>query len=274
MIKKYKPTSSGRRKGTFVVTKELSKARPRKSLIFGWKKDYGRGGGQISVRHKGGGVKRLYRQIDFGQSKIGVPGTIAQIEYDPNRSAWIALIKYPDGDYRYIIAPANLAVGGKVETGEEASLEVGNRLPLSKIPIGTEIYNIELRPGAGGQLVRSAGNLAKVVGKDDKFVQIELPSKEIRKILSNCYATIGAISNPDHFNITIGKAGRKRLMGIRPTVRGKAMSPRAHPHGGGEGVNPIGLPHPKTPWGKPALGYKTRKKHKYSDKFVVKRRSK
>jgi large subunit ribosomal protein L2 len=272
MIKKYKPTSSGRRQGTFIVSKELSRGKSHPSLTFGRKKSVGRSGGKVTVRHKGAGVKRLYRIIDFGQSKRNIPGKIDRIEYDPNRSAWIALVKYPDGDFRYYIAPAGLKAGDKIEIGEDVSSDPGNRLPLGKIPVGTQVFNIEITSGRGGQLVRSAGNLAKIVAKDDKYVDIELPSKEVRKILKICYATVGTISNPEHINITIGKAGRKRLMGIRPTVRGKAMSPRSHPHGGGEGVNPIGLPHPKTPWGKPALGYKTRKKQKYSDKFIVKGR--
>jgi large subunit ribosomal protein L2 len=271
-IKKYKPTTSGRRGMTRVIH-EVDKIKPEKSLIVPKKVFAGRAKGTISVRHQGAGVKQQYRLVDFKQKKIGVLAKVATIEYDPNRSGYIAKIIYVDGEKTYIIAPQGLKVGDEILSGEKASIKIGNRVPLSKIPSGTTIYNIEINPGAGGQMVRAAGSSAKLLGKEGKFAIIEMPSKEVRKINKECYASIGVVSNPDHENIFFGKAGRKRLLGIRPTVRGKAMYPAAHPHGGGEGVSDIGLKHPKTPWGKPALGFRTRR-NKRSNVFIIKRRKK
>ena len=224
------------------------------------------------MRHRGGGHKRRYRIIDFKRDKWGVPGKVVSIEYDPNRSARIALIAYMDGEKRYIIAPLGLKVGDMVMSGPGAEVKVGNALPLGEIPVGTMIHNIELTPGRGGQLVRAAGTSAQLMAKEGDYAIVRLPSGEMRKIHITCMATIGQVSNPDHINVNLGKAGRKRWLGWRPTVRGSAMDPEAHPHGGGEGRAPIGLPHPKTPWGKPALGYKTRRKFKPSDRFIVRRR--
>ena len=252
---------------------EVDKIQPKKSLVLSKKSLSGRANGTISVRHQGAGHKQLYRLVDYKQKKLGVMGKVASIEYDPNRSAYVALIKYVDGEMTYIIAPQELKVGDEIISGEDVSIRPGNRLPLSKIPSGTTIYNIEINPGAGGQMVRSAGASAKLLGKEGQFAIIEMPSKEVRKINKSCYASIGVVSNPEHENIVYGKAGRKRWMGIRPTVRGKAMYPAAHPHGGGEGVNAIGLVHPKTPWGKPALGYRTRR-NKRTRFYIVKRRKK
>ena len=253
---------------------ELTKEEPEKSLLLPLKKRAGRNNqGRITVRHRGGGAKRRLRIIDFKRGKIGVPGRVAAIEYDPNRSANIALIYYADGDKRYILAPLGLKVGDTIKVGEDAELKPGNALPLKLMPNGTLIHNIELEKGRGGQLVRSAGAAAQLMAKEGEYALIRLPSGEMRRIRSECMATVGQIGNVDHQNIKLGKAGRSRWMGWRPTVRGSAMSPRDHPHGGGEGRTPIGMPGPKTPWGKPALGYKTRKP-KASDKMIIKRRSK
>ena len=271
-VKKYKPTSHGRR-GMTQVIREVDKLKPEKSLIIKNNYRFGRANGTVSVRHKGAGHKKLYRLVDLKQKKISVPGYVASIEYDPNRSANIALIKYRDGEKVYIIAPHGLKKGDQILAGEKAKVAPGNRKKLVDIPSGTVVYNIEINPGAGGKLVRSAGASAKILGKEGKFAILELPSKEVRRINKECYATIGSVSNPEHENVVIGKAGRNRWKGIRPTVRGKAMYPAAHPHGGGEGVSDIGLIHPKTPWGKPARGFRTRK-NKRTEKFIVKRRAK
>ena len=274
-IKKYKPTSPARRHMTVSTFEELSKVEPEKSLLAPLKKSGGRNAqGKITIRHRGGGSMRKYRIIDFKRNKDGVPAKVATIEYDPNRSANIALLHYADGEKRYIIAPNNLKVGDKVESGEKADIRVGNALPLKSIPVGTVVHNIEMKVGKGGQIARSAGNSAQLMAKEGKYALVRLPSGEIRYILIECRATIGQVGNIDHENITIGSAGRKRHMGIRPTVRGSAMNPNDHPHGGGEGKAPIGRPGPVTPWGKPTLGYKTRKKNKPSDKMIVKRRKK
>lgn len=272
-IKKYNPTSPGRRQMTVLTFEEVTKEKPEKSLTVSLNKTGGRNVyGRITVRHRGGGHKRKYRIIDFKRDKDGVPGKVAAIEYDPNRSAYIALIHYLDGEKRYIIAPYGLKVGDIVESGENVDIKVGNALPLYNIPVGTFIHNIELVAGKGGQLVRAAGSMAQLVAKEGDYVQIRMPSSEVRRVRSNCRATIGQVSNLDHENITIGKAGRTRWLGIRPTVRGSVMNPVDHPHGGGEGKAPIGHPGPMTPWGKPALGYKTRKKNKSTNKMIVKSR--
>lgn len=272
-IKKFKPTSPSKRQMTVSTFEEITKKEPEKSLVISLDKTGGRNAhGKITVRHRGGGNKRKYRIIDFKRNKDGIPGKVAAIEYDPNRTANIALINYADGEKRYIIAPNGLKVGDVIESGENADIKVGNALPLKNIPVGTLIHNIELKAGKGGQLVRSAGNVAQLMGKEGDYANIRLPSGETRLIRLECRATIGQVGNIDHENITIGKAGRKRHMGIRPTVRGSVMNPNDHPHGGGEGRAPIGRPSPVTPWGKPALGYKTRKKNKKSDKFIVRRR--
>ena len=274
-IKKYKPTSPARRHMTVSTFEELSKVEPEKSLLAPLKKSGGRNAqGKITIRHRGGGSMRKYRIIDFKRNKDGVPAKVATVEYDPNRSSNIALLHYADGEKRYIIAPNNLKVGDKVESGEKADIRVGNALPLKSIPVGTVVHNIEMKVGKGGQIARSAGNSAQLMAKEGKYALVRLPSGEIRYILIECRATIGQVGNIDHENITIGSAGRKRHMGIRPTVRGSAMNPNDHPHGGGEGKAPIGRPGPVTPWGKPTLGYKTRKKNKPSDKMIVKRRKK
>ncbi len=273
-LKVYKPTSPGRRGMSGSTFEEITKSKPEKSLLLPLKKRAGRNSqGRITVRHRGGGAKRRFRIIDFKRNKIGVPGRVAAVEYDPNRSARIALIYYADGDKRYILAPLGLKVGDTVKSGEDAELKPGNTLPLKLMPSGSQIYNIELAPGRGGQLVRSAGTAAQLMDKEGGYALIRLPSGEVRRILSHCMATIGQVGNVDHQNIKLGKAGRRRWMGWRPSVRGSAMSPRDHPHGGGEGRSPIGMPGPKTPWGKPALGYRTRKP-KASDKMIVKRRGK
>lgn len=273
-IKKFKPTSPGRRFVTVSDFSDITKTEPEKSLVVPLKKNAGRNSsGRITVRHKGGGHKRIYRIIDFKRDKDGVPAKVAAIEYDPNRSARIALLHYLDGEKRYIIAPHGLQVGQMVESGPDADIKVGNALPLANIPVGTIIHNIELYPGHGGQLVRSAGTSAQLMAKEGKYATIRLPSGEMRLVLQTCRATIGQVGNIDHENITIGKAGRNRWLGIRPTVRGSAMNPVDHPHGGGEGKAPIGR-HPVTPWGKPALGVRTRRKNKPTDKFIVKRRKK
>ena len=271
-IKTYKPTTPGRRKMSTLVNEEITKSTPEKSLLTTIKKNSGRNNqGKITVRHQGGGVKRKYRIIDFKRNKLEVPGTVASIEYDPNRTANIALINYADGEKRYIIAPKGLEVGMKVEAGANADIKVGNALPIMSIPVGTMIHNIELRPGKGGELARSAGSSAQILGREGKYVMIRLSSGEQRKVLGTCMATVGEVGNEDASLVRIGKAGRKRHMGIRPTVRGSVMNPNDHPHGGGEGRAPVGRKAPMTPWGKPALGLKTRKK-KQSDKFIVRRR--
>ncbi len=272
-LKTYRPTSPGRRGMTGATFEEITKEKPEKSLVLPLKKRAGRNSqGRITVRHRGGGAKQNLRIIDFKRDKVGVPGRVAAIEYDPNRSARIALIYYVDGEKRYILAPLGLNVGDIIKSGSEAEIKPGNTLPLKLIPSGTQIHNIELQKGKGGQLVRSAGMAAQIVAKEGQYALIRLPSDEVRRIHSDCSATIGQVGNVDHQGIKLGKAGRKRWLGWRPTVRGSAMSPRDHPHGGGEGRTPIGLPGPRTPWGKPALGYKTRKKNKTSNKMIVKRR--
>ena len=272
-IKNYKPTTPGRRKMSTLVNTEITKSTPEKSLVVTIKKNGGRNNqGKITVRHQGGGAKRKYRIIDFKRNKLNVPGVVASIEYDPNRTANIALINYVDGEKRYIIAPKGLEVGMKVMSGEGADIKVGNALPIMSIPVGTTIHNIELRPGKGGELARSAGASAQILGREGKYVMIRLASGEQRKVLGTCMATIGEVGNEDSSLVKVGKAGRKRHMGVRPTVRGSVMNPNDHPHGGGEGRAPIGRKAPVTPWGKPALGYKTRKK-KQSDKFIVRRRN-
>ncbi len=272
-IKVYKPTSPGRRGMSVLTFEEITKTEPERSLLAPRKQKAGRNNqGRITVRHRGGGHKRRYRIIDFKRDKWGVPGKVVSIEYDPNRSARIALIAYVDGEKRYIIAPLGLQVGDTIMAGPGAEIRPGNALPLGDIPLGTTIHNIELTPGKGGQLVRAAGTSAQLMAKEGDYAIVRLPSGEMRKIHVTCMATVGQVSNPDHINVNLGKAGRRRWLGWRPTVRGSAMDPEAHPHGGGEGRAPIGLPGPKTPWGKPALGYKTRRKFKPSDRFIVRRR--
>jgi len=273
-IRKYKPTSPARRFMTVSTFDEITKKEPERSLLEPLKKHAGRNSyGRITVRHHGGGNKQKYRIIDFKRNKFDVPAKVIGIEYDPNRSANIALLEYEDGEKRYIIAPLGLTDGDTVISSASADIKPGNTLPISAIPVGTLIHNIELSPGKGGQLVRSAGNSAQLMAKEDKYAQVRLPSGEVRMIRMNCLATIGQVGNIDHENISIGKAGRKRHMGIRPTVRGVVMNPNDHPHGGGEGKSPIGMPSPVTPWGKPALGLKTRKKNKETEKFIVKHRN-
>ncbi|HOQ76206.1 MAG TPA: 50S ribosomal protein L2 [Thermoclostridium sp.] len=272
-VKKYNPTSPGRRFMTVSTFEEITKKEPEKSLLAPLKKKSGRNSyGRITVRHRGGGAKQKYRIIDFKRDKDNIPAKVSAIEYDPNRTARIALLTYADGEKRYIIAPDGLQVGDQVLSGPNADIRPGNALPLENIPVGTLIHNIELKPGKGGQLVRAAGNLAQLMAKEGSYAQVRLPSGEVRKINIRCKATIGQVGNVEHENISIGKAGRKRWMGIRPTVRGVVMNPSDHPHGGGEGKSPIGMPSPVTPWGKPTLGYKTRKKNKQSNKLIVKRR--
>ncbi|MBI0581007.1 50S ribosomal protein L2 [Neobacillus cucumis] len=274
-IKKYKPTSNGRRGMTTSDFAEITTSTPEKSLLAPLKRKGGRNNqGKLTVRHQGGGHKRQYRLIDFKRTKDGIPGRVATIEYDPNRSANIALINYADGEKRYILAPKNLQVGMEVMSGPEADIKVGNALPLANIPVGTVVHNIELKPGKGGQLVRAAGTSAQVLGKEGKYVLVRLNSGEVRMILSECRASIGQVGNEQHELINIGKAGRSRWLGKRPTVRGSVMNPNDHPHGGGEGRAPIGRKSPMSPWGKPTLGYKTRKKKNKSDKFIVRRRKK
>ncbi|PPA68605.1 50S ribosomal protein L2 [Jeotgalibacillus proteolyticus] len=274
-IKKYKPTSNGRRGMTTSDFAEITTSTPEKSLLAPIKRKGGRNNqGKLTVRHQGGGHKRQYRVIDFKRNKDGIPGRVATIEYDPNRSANIALINYADGEKRYILAPKGLVVGMEVMAGPEADIKTGNALPLINIPVGTIIHNIELKPGKGGQLVRSAGTSAQVLGKEGKYVLVRLNSGETRMILATCRATVGQVGNEQHELINIGKAGRSRWLGKRPTVRGSVMNPNDHPHGGGEGKAPIGRKSPMSPWGKPTLGYKTRKKSNKSDKFIVRRRKK
>ncbi len=273
-IKNYKPTTPGRRGMSVVDYTVLSKVAPEKSLLAPKSKNAGRNSyGRITIRHRGGGNRQKYRIIDFKRNKLDVTGTVMTLEYDPNRSAHIALVSYEDGEKRYIIAPVGLKVGDKISAGASADIKPGNALPLSSIPTGTFIHNVELYPGKGAQLARSAGVMAQLMGKENNLAMIRLPSGEMRYVPLNCMATIGQVGNVDHANVQLGKAGRKRHMGWRPTVRGSVMNPCDHPHGGGEGKSPIGRPGPVTPWGKPALGYKTRKTHNRSDKFIVKRRN-
>ena len=275
-VKLYKPTTPSRRHMSVSGFDGIDKkARPERSLTQVLKKHSGRNSyGRITVRHRGGGNRRKYRIIDFKRDKLDVPGTVLRLEYDPNRSANIALIEYPDSERRYIIAPAGLSKGDTVISSKTADIKPGNALPITSIPVGTVIHNIELYPGRGAQFVRSAGTSAQLMAREGKMAQIKMPSGEFRLVRSNCMATIGQVGNTDHANIHIGKAGRKRHMGIRPTVRGSAMNPVDHPHGGGEGKSPIGRPGPVTPWGKPTLGYKTRKAKNKNDKYIVKRRGK
>lgn len=273
-IKTYKPTTPGRRGMSVTDYTELSKVDPEKSLLEPLNKRAGRNSyGRITIRHRGGGSRRKYRVIDFKRNKSDMPATVLTLEYDPNRSAFIALVQYEDGEKRYIVAPQGLKVGDTVVSGTAADIKPGNALPLSSIPTGTFIHNLELYPGKGAQLARSAGTMAQLMGKESSMALVRLPSGEMRYIPLNCMATVGQVGNVDHENVKIGKAGRKRLMGWRPTVRGSVMNPCDHPHGGGEGRSPIGRSGPVTPWGKPALGYKTRKHHNRSDQFIVKRRN-
>lgn len=273
-IKKYNPTTPSLRQMTVSTFEEIDKVAPEKSLLRPLHSKAGRNAnGRITVRHRGGGVKRKYRVIDFKRYKDGMNATVLSVEYDPNRSANIALLQYEDGEKTYIIAPLGLKKGDVVVSGEGSDIKPGNAMEIKDIPVGTLIYNIELYPGKGGQLVRSAGNTAQLMAKENGYGQVRLPSGEVRMIRLNCRATIGQVGNLDYENINLGKAGRKRHMGFRPTVRGVVMNPNDHPHGGGEGKSPIGMPSPVTPWGKPALGYKTRNKKKKSDKFIVKRRN-
>ncbi|HHW30190.1 MAG TPA: 50S ribosomal protein L2 [Clostridiaceae bacterium] len=272
-IKHYNPTTPSRRFMTTLSFEEITKKEPEKSLLEPLKKRGGRNSyGRITVRHKGGGAKQKYRIIDFKRDKDGIEAKVAAIEYDPNRSANIALLHYVDGEKRYILAPVDLKVGDTVVSGKDADIKPGNALPLAYIPVGTNVHNIELKPGKGGQLVRSAGSSAQLMAKEGKYAQLRLPSGEVRMISLECKATIGQVGNIEHENVSIGKAGRKRWMGIRPTVRGVVMNPVDHPHGGGEGKSPIGMPSPVTPWGKPTLGYKTRDKKKKSNRYIIKRR--
>ena len=274
-IKAYKPVTNGRRNMTTLDRSELTNKRPEKSLTVTLQKHSGRNNqGVITTRHHGGGHKRLYRIIDFKRNKLDVEGTVIAIEYDPNRSANIALINYADGEKRYIIAPKGLKVGMQIESGANADIKVGNALPIMNIPVGTLIHNIELKPGKGGQLVRSAGTSAQILGREERYVLVRLASGEVRKVLGTCRATIGEVGNADHELVNIGKAGRTRWLGTRPTVRGSVMNPNDHPHGGGEGRTPIGRKSPVTPWGKPALGLKTRNKKKASSKLIVRGRNK
>ena len=273
-IRKFNPTSPARRFMTVSTFEELSKVAPEKSLLEPLKKHSGRNSyGRITVRHRGGGNRTKYRVVDFKRNKDGINANVLTIEYDPNRSANIALIQYEDGVKSYIIAPNGLKVGDVVVSGEGADIKAGNALPIKSIPVGTIIHNIELFPGRGAQLVRAAGNSAQLMAKENGYAQVRLPSGEVRMVSLECRATVGQVGNIDHENISIGKAGRKRHMGWRPTVRGVVMNPCDHPHGGGEGKSPIGIPGPVTPWGKPTLGYKTRKKNKHSDKYIVKKRN-
>ena len=274
-IKTYKPMTNGQRGKSTLVNTEITKTTPEKSLVVTLKKNGGRNNqGKITLRHRGGGAKRKYRLIDFNRNKDNVIGKIASIEYDPNRTANVALVHYLDGEKKYILAPKGLKVGMEVISGEAVDIKVGNALPLGNIPEGTMVHNIELKPGKGGQLARTAGSSAQILGTEDKYVLLRLSSGEVRKVLKTCRATIGEVGNEDHELVSVGKAGRKRHMGIKPTVRGSVMNPNDHPHGGGEGRAPIGRKGPLTPWGKPALGYKTRNTKKASDKLIVRRRKK
>ncbi|EIT84054.1 50S ribosomal protein L2 [Fictibacillus macauensis ZFHKF-1] len=274
-IKKFKPITNGRRGMTQLDFAEITTNKPEKSLLAPLSKKAGRNNqGKLTVRHQGGGHKRKYRIIDFKRNKDGIPGRVATIEYDPNRTANIALINYVDGEKRYILAPKGLVVGQEIMSGTEADIKVGNALPLANIPVGSTIHNIELQPGKGGQLARSAGASAQLLGKEEKYALVRLGSGEVRMILLTCRATIGQVGNLEHELVNVGKAGRSRWMGIRPTVRGSVMNPNDHPHGGGEGRAPIGRKSPMSPWGKPTLGFKTRKKNKSTDKYIVRRRKK
>jgi large subunit ribosomal protein L2 len=271
-IKMYKPTSPGRRGMSVSTFEEITRTTPERSLLRPLRENAGRNNqGRVTVRHQGGGHKRMYRLIDFKRNKHGIPARVDSIEYDPNRSARIALLVYADGEKRYILAPLGLKVGAQLMSGPEAEVRVGNALYVKNIPLGTIVHNVELQPGKGGQMARSAGTGAQVMAKEGELAQLRLPSGEVRRVSMNCLATIGQVGNSDHANLNLGKAGRKRWMGIRPTVRGSAMDPSSHPHGGGEGRSPIGMPGPKTPWGKPAMGYKTRK-NKRTEKMIVRRR--
>lgn len=271
-IKKYKPTSPGRRDMTGSTFEEITRSEPLRRLVRQLRKRGGRNNlGRVTVRHRGGGHKRLYRLIDFRRDKHNIPARVEAIEYDPNRSARIALLLYADGERRYIIAPLGLRVGDTVLSGPNAEVRVGNAMPIRQIPVGTMVHNVELLPGKGGQLARAAGTSAQLLAKEGTYAQLRLPSGEVRLVHENCMATIGQVGNAEHGNIKLGKAGRKRWLGWRPTVRGSAMDPNSHPHGGGEGRSPIGMPGPKTPWGKPAMGVKTRR-NKRTDKFIVRRR--
>ena len=273
-LKVYKPTTPSRRGMSGYTFDEITKTKPEKSLVRPLSKSAGRNfRGKITVRHRGGGHKRMYRLIDFRRDKYGVPARVAAIEYDPNRSARIALLHYADGDKRYILAPVGLTVGEQVMSGPDAEIRVGNALPLDRIPLGTMVHNVELYEGRGGQMVRAAGTAAQLLAKDGDYVQLRLPSGEVRTVRRGCVATIGQVGNTEHGNVTLGKAGRKRWMGFRPTTRGSAMTPRDHPHGGGEGKAPIGMPGPKSPWGKPTLGAKTRR-NKTTGKHIIRRRGK
>ena len=274
-IKRYKPTTNGRRGMTVASFEEITRNRPEKSLVVSLNKSAGRNAhGRITSRHRGGGVAKKYRIIDFKRLKDGVPARVAEIEYDPNRTAYIALLNYADGEKRYILAPKGLKVGDKVESGEDADIKIGNALPLRAIPVGTTIHNIEMTPGKGGQLARSAGTSAQLSAKEGKMAQLRLPSGEYRRVSIECRATVGGVGNTAHELVNLGKAGKKRHLGFRPHVRGSAMNPVDHPHGGGEGRTPIGRPSPMTPWGKKTLGLKTRKKNKKSDRYIVRRRTK
>jgi large subunit ribosomal protein L2 len=273
-VKKYKPTTPGQRGMTGYIFDEITKSSPERSLVIHPRSFGGRdNSGRVTVRHRGGGHKRYIRIIDFKRNKLDIPAKVAAIEYDPNRTARLALLNYADGEKRYIVAPLGIKVGDTLLSSAQAEIRPGNSLPLANIPVGTMIHNIELKLGKGGQLVRSAGGSAQVLAKEGEYAQIRMPSGEVRLVQQTCHATIGQIGNLDHSNIKLGKAGRKRHMGIRPTVRGTAMSPRDHPHGGGEGRQPTGMPGPKTPWGRPARGFKTRN-NKTTDKYIVRRRSK
>lgn len=273
-VKKYKPITPGMRDMTGHTFEEITKSTPERSLLVIKKRSGGRNAyGRVTVRHRGGGARRYIRMVDFKREKYGVPAKVVAIEYDPNRTARLALLNYADGEKRYIVSPLDLKVGDTVMSGPTAEIRVGNSLPISNIPVGTLIHNIEMKPGKGGQMVRSAGGAAQLLAKEGDFAQIRMPSGEVRLIHQVCYATIGQVGNLDHSNVKLGKAGRKRHLGIRPTVRGTAMSPRDHPHGGGEGRQPVGLPGPKSPWGKPTLGKKTRL-NKKTDQYIVRRRSK
>lgn len=273
-IRVYKPTSPGRRGMSVLTFDEITKTRPERSLVEPLHRTAGRNNrGRVTVRQRGGGHKRLYRIIDFKRDKFGVPARVSSIEYDPNRSARIALLVYADGAKRYILAPLGLNVGDTVQSGPDSDVRVGNALPLHRIPLGTVVHNVELQPGRGGQMARSAGTAAQLMAKEGDYATLRLPSGEMRKVHLNCLATIGQVGNTEHANIKLGKAGRKRWMGRRPEVRGVAMDPSSHPHGGGEGRSPIGMPGPKTPWGKPTLGYKTRR-NKTTSKYIVRRRGK
>jgi large subunit ribosomal protein L2 len=273
-VKTYKPTSPGRRGMSGATFEEITKDKPERSLVVIKRGKGGRNvSGRITVRHQGGGNRRYIRIVDFKRDKRGIPARVASIEYDPNRSARLALLNYADGEKRYILAPNGLKVGDAVMAGSEAEIRPGNSLPLSSIPLGTLVHNIELQQGKGGQMVRSAGTAAQVLGKEGTYASLRLPSGEVRRVMQTCYATIGEVGNADHSNIKLGKAGRKRHLGVRPTVRGTAMSPRDHPHGGGEGRQPTGMPGPKSPWGQPTRGYRTRR-NAQSDKYIVRRRAK